>query len=155
MSERFKWFSSGAWLLASFFLLILPVFVPSYPGASNIILDPISFSTVGMFILSFPSGLVSFLLSPVIDLVLRVDPNSMVGMYLNVKILFALGLAQWFWIVPRLLRRWNARDVSEFSAPDVGTLPQYIPPAHVEAFDSKSRTPVERVFDDENRRQND
>jgi hypothetical protein len=147
MDERFKWLLGGAWLLASCFFLILPVFLPSYP--SDIGANPIGLSTAAMLVFSFPASLLSFVLSPIAELVLGVDPNSMAGMYLNVKMLFVLGLAQWFWAFPRLVRGKHTAQISEISASEIGILPQYTPPADVDAFDSQSRTPVERVFDDE------
>ena len=141
MSDRFKWLLWGGWLLAGFFLLALPVFLPSFPGA---LITPIGISTAAMFVLSFPASVLAFLLSPIIELVVGVNANSIAGMYLDLNIIFLLGAVQWFWAVPRFLRGKRAIEVSEAAA-----LPQYVPPVDVEAFDADARTPIERVFDDE------
>jgi hypothetical protein len=140
MSERLKWFLWAAWLLAGFFLLALPVFLPSYPGA---LVTPIGISTAAMFVLSFPASLLSPLLSPIAGLILGVNQNSIAGAYINLNVLFLLGAVQWLVVVPRFLRGKRATQVSETLI-----LPEYVQPI-VEAFDSESRTPVERVFDDE------
>ena len=139
MSERLRWFWGGAWLLAGFFFLALPVVLPSFPGA---LVTPIVISTGAMFDLSFPASVLSFLISPIVELILGVSPQSIAGMYLNLNILLLLGTVQWLWVVPHRLRGNQKDRVSE-----TAILPEYIPPVGVEAFDSESRTPVERVFD--------
>jgi len=141
MIERLRWLLSGAWLLAGFFFLALPVFLPSFPGA---LITPIGISTGAMVVLSFPAGVLSFLISPVAELIFGVSPQSIAGMYLNLNILFLLGTVQWLWVVPHILRGNRKDHVSE-----TAILPEYVPPVDVVAFDSDARTPVERVFDDE------
>ena len=141
MSERFKWPLWGAWLAAGFFLLALPVFLPSFPNA---LVTPIGISTAAMFVLSFPASVLALLVSPVAELIFGVSSQSIAGMYLNLNIIFLLGAVQWFWAVPRFLRGKQAMEVSEVAA-----LPQYMPQVDVEAFDADARTPVERVFGDE------
>lgn len=142
MSERFNWFLLVGWLLAGFFLLALPVFLPSFPGA---LVTPIGISTGAMFVLSFPASVISLLISPLVELILGIDPRSIAGMYLNLNVIFLLGVVQWFVVVPRFLSGRRSMQISETSI-----LPEYVPPpVNVEAFDSDARTPVERVFDDE------
>lgn len=141
MTERLQWFFGGGWLLAGLFLLALPVFLPSFPGA---LVTPIGISTGAMFVLSFPASVLSLLLSPIIELIFGVNPDSIAGMYLNLNILFLLGTVQWLWVVPKFLRGNTAMQNSK-----AASLSQYVPPVDVEAFDSESRTPVERVFNDE------
>src|SRR4051812_35592118 len=100
MSERTTWTASVLWLLISLVCLTLPIFVPSSPNPSDYFTDPISISTFVMTVISFPCCLLGLLFSPIIDLFAGVDPNSMQGMYLHLKITFVLGLAQWFLLVP-------------------------------------------------------
>ncbi|HTK27847.1 MAG TPA: hypothetical protein VL327_14880, partial [Pyrinomonadaceae bacterium] len=104
---------------------------------------PIGISTAAMFVLSFPASLLSPLLSPIAGLILGVNQNSIAGAYINLNVLFLLGAVQWLVVVPRFLRGKRATQV-----PETSILPEYVQPI-VEAFDSESRTPVERVFDDE------
>jgi len=141
MSERLRWFWGGAWLAANFFLLALPVFLPSYPYS---LVTPIGISTAAMFTLSFPASVFALVLSPVAELILGIDAHSIGGLYFNLSMIFLLGAVQWFSIVPRIWRGNRKNHLSE-----TAILPEYIPPVAVEAFDSESRTPVERVFDDE------
>jgi len=59
---------------------------------------------VTMFILSFPSRL--FGIPPMVfaQAALGIDANTIGGMYLNLFLMVVLGLVQWFWIFPHLVR---------------------------------------------------
>src|SRR5688572_1783034 len=115
MKERFKLSLSGVWLLSSLVSLILPVFIPSYAHPQSFIQNVIGTSTVTMFILSFPSSLFGIPLLYFAQAAIGLDPNTIGGMYLNLFLLFVLGLVQWFWIVPRIWR--NDPDVVILNLP--------------------------------------
>jgi hypothetical protein len=150
MTERFKLSLSGIWLLASLSALIFPIFVPSFPGATGLFGNPIWTATATMFILSFPTSLLGFPLTFLADMVLGLDPNSIRGMYLNVLILLVLGLVQWFWMVPRLLKSEAAERVFERFLPEVtpAARPEGTIDTAAEFFDAKETTPLERVLRD-------
>lgn len=144
MNDKLKWTFGGAWLATAFLALLLPVFLPSFGG-----LDPITASTALMTALSFPTGLLAIPIQYVAEAVFRSDPNSMAGMYLNVKILFGLGLMQWFVLVPRLLRRIETGGPAtkmmrgSFAVLNAGDVP-----ADADLFSPQEASPVERVTDD-------
>jgi len=148
MNERTSLAASVLWLLTSFLCLILPIFVPSSPNPADYLTDPISLSTGVMAVLSFPGGLLSLLFSPIIDFVFGIDPNSILGMFLNLKLLFVLGLVQWFWVVPRLLRLTGQSSGRLLASASSVELTGGDPASTNEFFDDKSRTPVERIFDE-------
>ena len=101
MTDRFKLTLSGMWLFVGLFSLVLPVFLPSNSFSANPAANVIGTATATMFILSFPSSLFGIPLLVIVDYALGVDPNTIQGMYVNLFMLFVLGLVQWFWIVPR------------------------------------------------------
>jgi len=146
MKERFKLSLSGVWLVSSLVSLILPVFIPSYAHPQSFIQNVIGTSTVTMFILSFPSSLFGIPLLYVAQAAIGVDPNTISGMYMNLFLLFVLGLVQWFWIVPRIWR--NDPDVVILNLPREPEmlLSEARPAAGFDFFDSQSRTPLERVL---------
>ena len=149
MTERFKLSLSGMWLLVSLFALIFPIFVPSFPGATGLA-NPIGTATVTMFVLSFPSSLFGIPLLFMTDLALGLDPNSIKGMYVNLLILFVLGLVQWFWIVPRVLRSESTGQALDLLPTLItGALPERTIDMSAEFFDVKETTPLERVLRDE------
>lgn len=148
MSERFKWFLSGAWLLIGSLCLILPVLLPSYPNPSNFIADPIGVATATMTILSFPLSLLGIPFMLIKDSIFGVDSNTIEGMYLNLKMLFVLGLAQWFWIVPRIASRRSEILAPKLSMPTGQQLPECDLIVGTDFFEENSRTPFERVIDD-------
>lgn len=135
------------WLLVSLFSLILPVFLPSSVNSPNPAANAIGAATATMFILSFPSSLFGIPLIFIVDHVLGVEPNSMSGMYANLLMLFTLGAAQWFWIVPRVWR--NEPNLQILTLP-IGGSPIQLPESRVadefEFFASKDQTPLERVL---------
>lgn len=149
MTERFKLSLSGMWLLVSLFSLLLPVFLSSNAFSTNPTENVIGTATATMFILSFPSSLFGIPLLLVVGYALGVDPNSIQGMYLNVFLLFVLGLVQWFWIVPRVWR--SGPDVQVLNlpvSPNNEALPEASFDTQFESFNDRERTPVERVIDD-------
>ncbi len=104
MPEKLKFRLSSMWLFVSIFTIILPVFIPSY-SSFNPATNAIGVATAAMFILSFPSSLFGLVAMMFIDIILGMNPNSIGGLYVNLLVMFTLGLVQWFWIVPRIWRR--------------------------------------------------
>jgi len=149
MTERFKISLSGMWLFVSIFTLIIPVFLPSFAGSANPATHVVGAATASMFILTFPSSLFGIPLLFFVGRTLGVDPNSIEGMYLNIIMMFVLGLIQWFWIVPRVWRRDPDMQVLDLDLP--GTFKDspktLFRPAHIcFAYDEINQTPVERIF---------
>lgn len=147
MKDRFRLSLGGLWLATSLFSLILPVFLPTSANPHSFVQNVIGTSTVTMFILSFPSSLFGIPLLYFSQIVLGVDSNSIGGMYLNLFLLFVLGLVQWFWIYPRLwrtepnLQTLNLPSISEFRLAETNR-------GDFEIFDREFRTPLERVFEE-------
>jgi hypothetical protein len=145
MTDRSKLALGGMWLTASSLALIIPIFVPSFPGTA---LNPIGMSLATMFILSFPSSLVGLPLLYLVNYMVGVDAGSIQGMYENVVVLFVLGLVQWFWLVPRL---WNNKPpiqmLNLLQATDNAVLTDGAA-IRAEFFDAKETTPLERVMRD-------
>lgn len=149
MTERFKLSLSGMWLVVSLFALFFPIFLPSVTDSANPAENVIGTATATMFILSFPTSLFGIPLLAVVGYVLGVDPNSIQGMYVNLFMLFVLGLVQWFWIVPRVWR--SDPDVQVLNLPhsfSTKQLHEMSPDVQFEVFDERERTPVERIFDE-------
>lgn len=147
MNERFKFSLSGMWLFVCVFTLLIPVFLPSFAGSANPAANVVGTATASMFILTFPGSLFGMPLLIFVGAILGVDPNSIQGMYLNLFVMFVLGLVQWFWIVPRIWR--NEPDVQILDLPDLGAIvPLQIPsPAKtLNTYDDRGRTPVERII---------
>src|SRR5688572_20892821 len=120
MTEKFKLSLTGMWLLVSVFSLILPIFLPSYATSHGLVSNAIGVSTATMFVLSFPSSLFGLPVMFMANYVLGLDPNSIQGMYVNLLMLFVLGVVQWFWIVPRVWRNHPVIQRLEFSgAPEL------------------------------------
>ena len=103
MKDSFNLSLKQIWLAVSAFSLILPIFMPSSAEPEYFFENVIGSVTVIMFILSFPLSLLGLLVILFASVFLNVNLNSMQGLYLNLFLLFALGIVQWFWIVPRLL----------------------------------------------------
>ncbi len=83
------------------------------------------------------------------DYVLNVQPNSMQGMYVNLTLLFVLGLVQWFWIVPRIWK--NEPDIQLLKFPVGGSrvlLPESKASDDFEFYASRDITPLERILND-------
>lgn len=153
MTERFKLSLSGMWLLVSLFALLFPIFLPSVADSANPAANVIGTATASMFILSFPSSLFGIPVLAISGYFLGVDPNSMQGMYLNLFLLFVLGLIQWFWIVPRVWRNEPRVQILDLTSPkDVIELPAMR--SEFESFSSQDDTPLERVFREKDGSQN-
>lgn len=148
MPEKLKFRLSSMWLFVSIFTIVLPVFVPSY-YSSNPATNAIGVATAAMFILSFPSSLFGLVAMGFIAVTLELNPNSIEGLYVNLLVMFTLGLVQWFWIVPRIWNRDSAFQTVEIG---VGWMPRQallkaVPEEIFTRYDAKGRTPVECVID--------
>ena len=148
MSDRFKFSLSSMWLFVTIFTIILPVFLPSVESSPYSANNAIGVATASMFILSFPSSLFGVPLLAFVNASLSVvNPNSIEGMYINLLVLFALGLVQWFWIVPRLWR--NDPKFQTIELPlniRFPALPKPVPNETFRVYDTAGETPVERVI---------
>ena len=103
MTDRSKLSVKGVWLIVSLSSVVLPVFLPSL-REGNIFGNALGVATVSMFFLSFPSSLLAVPLASFISFVFGIDSWSLAGLYMNVLTLFALGVFQWFWIVPGIFK---------------------------------------------------
>ena len=147
MTERFKISLSGMWLFVCVFTLLIPVFLPSVAGSANPASNVVGTATASMFILSFPSSLFGIPLLVFVGATLGVNPNSIEGMYLNLFVMFVLGLVQWFWIVPRIWRHDAKVQVLDLPVSLDNSPVTLFQPAEVfQPYDQRSRTPVERVI---------
>lgn len=151
MTERATWMASVLWLLTAFLFLVLPIFLPSSPNPSGFPSDTISISTGVMYVLSFPGGLLSLLLSPIVVRAFGIDPDSMPGRYLNLKLMFVLGLAQSYWFVPKLLRGAAHRKALISSLSPVCVLSEMQINDDAAFVAGRERSPLERVFDEADR----
>lgn len=148
MPEKLKFSLSSMWLFISIFTILLPAFVPSF-SSSNPATNAIGVATAAMFILSFPSSLFGLVAMMFVNIILGMNVNSIEGLYLNLLVMFTLGLVQWFWIVPQI---WN-RDPA-FQTIEIGLgrspheLPSVVPDEALTRFDADGRTPVECVIDE-------
>ena len=147
MNERFKISLSGMWLFVCVFTLLIPVFLPSVAGSANPAANVVGMATASMFILTFPSSLFGMPLLVFLGAALGVDPNSIEGMYLNLFVMFVLGLVQWFWIAPRIWRDESKIQVLDLPVyREVASLQISIPAKGPSAYDERDRTPVERII---------
>lgn len=148
MNERFKISLSGMWLFVCVFTLLIPVFLPSFAGSANPASNVVGAATASMFILTFPSSLFGIPLLFFVGYALGVNPNSIEGMYLNLFIMFVLGLVQWFWIVPRIFRGDTKVQILNLPAhPE--PLKVFNPADYFMAYDERDRTPVEKIIREE------
>ena len=68
-------------------------------------------------------------------------------MYLNIFMMFILGLFQWFWIVPRVWRRDADVQVLDLPVSFENAHTPLFQPAHIfSAYDEIDQTPVERII---------
>ena len=150
MSDYIKLNLGRIWLFVGGVSLLLPVFLPSSAHPQNFLQNIIGTTTVTMFILSFPSSLFGIPLMFFAQAALGVDANTIGGMYLNLFLMFVLGLVQWFWIFPRLVRMNKEVQTLELDQEViVPLLPGEKNTVGPEIFDSRSRTPLERVINDD------
>jgi hypothetical protein len=147
MSEYFRLSLRRLWLVVSGVSLILPIFLPSSAHPQNFLQNVIGTTTLTMFILSFPSSLFGIPLFFFAQISLGIDPNTIGGMYLNLFLMFILGLVQWFWIVPRLLRGKRDREVLNLQELRSNPLlPEIKENGGFGFYDKESRTPLERAL---------
>lgn len=144
MTERIKLSLSGMWLLVSLFALLFPIFLPSVADSANPAENVIGMANATMFILSFPASLFAVPFMMIAGYV--IDPNSIQGMYLNLFLLFILGLVQWFWIVPCVWRQEPQLQTLNLPLSKIIELPEMIRIIDFEIFDERDRTPVERII---------
>ena len=150
MNERFKFSLSGMWLFVCVFTLLIPVFLPSFADSANPASNVVGTATASMFILTFPSSLFGIPLLVFIGYVLGVNPNSIEGMYLNLFVMFVLGLVQWFWIIPRIWRfdpKVQALNLPSDRNPV--PLQVFCPADYFKEYDERDRTPLERIIREE------
>ena len=147
MNERFKISLSGMWLFVSIFTLLIPVFLPSFAWSANPATNVVGTATASMFILTFPSSLFGIPLLFFVGAVLGVNPNSIEGMYLNLFVMFILGLIQWFWIVPRVWRRDPDVQILDLPVSLKNAPTPLFQPAHAfSPYDEIDQTPLERII---------
>lgn len=146
MFENSKLSLSRIWLLISAFALILPIFMPSSANPQNFLENVIGTVTVTMFILSFPSSLFGLPVLYLVRLVFEINQNSMEAMYLNLFLLFVLGLAQWFWIVPRLMRSESRFQMLNLVGVNSEAPLLEAKPVNNIPFDKEGQTPLEKVI---------
>jgi len=150
MTDHFKLSLGKIWLLVGGLSLILPVFLPSSANPGNFLQNVIATTTVTMFILSFPSSLFGIPIIFFTQIVLGVDPNTIGGMYLNLFLMFVLGLVQWFWVVPRLLHGRQNFEVLNLQETELNSLLSEVKrDGGSGSYDQESRTPLERVLRDD------
>jgi hypothetical protein len=149
MNERFRWSLGGTWVLAGSLCLAVPVFLPSFPNPPNIFYDPIGAATATMTVLSFPAGMLSIPFMFAAGKFFGIDASTIGGMYLNLQVLFALGLVQWFLVAPRILGRRAAASTEETGAEIPRSLPESRYPSDEDLTGGQTKTPVERLFDDD------
>lgn len=144
MRERMKISLKSLWLFVSVTTLLAPVFIPSAPG-SNVL----GYATVVMVLLSFPSSLFAAPLMIFVSIALGIHAHTVEGTYLNLVMLFALGLAQWYWIVPKVWGTASQVQTLGLAANGPTTaLPTPISEGLFHPFDVEGRTPVERLIRD-------
>ena len=149
MKSATKWSLGTLWLLASITALFIPIFVPSARGPASILDDVITLASAVIYVLSFPISLVGIPLLYVTQILIGIDPNSIGGKYLNSFLVFLLGLVQWFWIVPHLLRKPPRAQILDLPRKPDMQLSEAKPAAGFSFFDSELRTPLERVLRDD------
>jgi len=138
----------AVWLITSFLSLTLPIFIPSTTNSSNFPANVIGTATATMFILSFPISIFALPIMFFSQVVIGFDPNTIGGMYVNLWLLFALGIIQWFWLVPRLL--WKEQKLQTLDLPvqrNEILLTEAADPA-IRFYDRRERTPLERAISD-------
>lgn len=151
MRSGLKLSLGGTWLLLSLVSLILPVYLPTAANPQNIVQNAIGMATFTMYVLAFPIGLFGIPLLYISQIVLSVDPNSIGGKYLNLFLVFLLGVIQWFWIVPKLYRKQAKFEVFELPGQPEMQLNEPLSAAGFDFFDAGSGTPLERVFQEKDR----
>lgn len=137
---------SGGWLTACLAALMLPIFLPTFPDPQSLLQNAMGTATAAIYLLSFPLSLFGIPLLYISQILVGADPNSIAGKYLNLFLVFLLGLIQWFWIVPKLLRKEPRFEIHELPRQREKQLTEPRPSTDFDFFDSQSRSPLERVL---------
>lgn len=146
MTRRLKLNLAGMWMVVGLASVILPVLLPSGAGR-GVIGYPIVLATVSMFVLSFPSSLAAIPLTYLITVAFGIFSTPIAGIYLNIWLLFLLGLVQWFWLVPRLLgKNSSLQQLDLVEPPDAVRLPHHDDEILPDWLDIQGATPLERVL---------
>jgi hypothetical protein len=150
MMERYWSRLRMPWLFVSLLCLIVPVFLPTSPYPHGLLDDAMGTATALMLILSFPLSLVAGPVYFIGELGFGARAYGIQRDYFYLLTIFALGLIQWFWIVPRLFQRTGSK--LQILDLHTHTSTAALGEAHISPdfsfFDSDSKTPVERVIDD-------
>lgn len=145
MTERLKLSLGGMWMIAGLSAVILPVFLPSFPG-DGIAGNAIAIATVSMFLLSLPSSLLAIPVAYFINAAFGLASTPIASLYLYVLTLFVLGSVQWFWLVPRVFGGNSIVQPLDLSESTVGMgLPESKNDS-IYRLDVEGRTPLERVL---------
>lgn len=153
MKKDFSLGLGQIWLLISIFSLTLPIFMPSSADPQSFLQNVIGTVTVIMFILSFPSSLFGLPILLFAQTILGVNPNSIEGMYLNLFLLFMLGLVQWFWVVPRLARKEpHLQILNLLGVKSALPLSDAKMTDNISCHDIDGKTPLEKVFQEKDSR---
>ena len=154
MPNNWKLSLGGVWLISALSAVILPIFLPSSIG-TGVVGNAIAVSAVVMFILSFPSSVIAVPLIFLIDALLGLTTSSIAVAYMNLIMLFAVGLFQWFWMVPRLVERQTFSEVGseaflqELRLGELSGNPRLFsrePETYGAWVNEEGATPVERVL---------
>jgi hypothetical protein len=140
------------WFAITFLLVLLPVFVPSFGGALNVI----NVCLVWMILLSFPCNI---LVLPFFALPDFHHSISIGTLYTQLIIFAVISYFQWFVLVPRLAKfARNAVSTNNQAEYDSGV--SQLSAAKTECsstnyrqnwYDEQKRTPVERIFEDKDK----
>lgn len=142
MREKIKIDLSSLWLFVSIATLLAPIFIPSAPG-SNVL----GYATVLMVLLSFPSSLFAAPLMVFVNIALGIHAHTSEGMFLNLIMLFGLGVAQWYWIVPKVWGTASQVQTLGIAANGpINSFPTSISEDLFRPIDVEGRTPVERLI---------
>jgi hypothetical protein len=144
MTGRWRLSLSGVWLISSLAALILPIFLPSRVG-DGLSGNALAISALTMFVLSLPSSV--FALPLILMVAAFLDLSRIDVAYMTLFILFAVGLLQWFWMVPRLLNRSTSVQTLDL-VDSAGNTRLFVrtPETYESWRDDKGATPVERVI---------
>jgi hypothetical protein len=133
------------WVITAISSLILPVILPSSAAPGDPIHNVIGTATAAMFVLSFPGSIVGIPIVFLAEMVFAYDPNSISGMYINLLLLFGMGVLQWFWIMPKVIGQeeqhrpvhvTSALALTDACGPDFGKVP------------FREKSPVETIIDE-------
>jgi hypothetical protein len=142
LSASFKFF----WFAATFLLLALPVFIPSFGGLINVI----NICLLAMILLSFPCNILVLPFFSLPDFHHSVSINLL---YTQLIICSVISYFQWFVLFPRLVktgRKLNARKHQTALAANFSQLEPSIENWQKNWYDEQKRTPVERIFENKN-----